>query len=272
MIESLKNLPLLQAQTQPLSAATQSFYANTFATGSGPQGTFVLTDFLGTAVGVTVGPLFKSSADIINAVTTAGSLATLISIYDVMIGCFQGLYPDPGNPPDGILIPGPLPGAGTYADLDTAIAALVVLANSEIVSLQTSLGANATTLNNNWNAISARIVYEATNQSKASLQMYALIPGDKMSVLALVTSLNGIGNETDQNGPAQFFESIADTSILSGQAIIGALREGRNDTSLNSQGLGHDNAVPPTPAAPPPQATLLNSEYTVAQARALISP
>lgn len=272
MIESLKNLPLLQAQTQPLSAASQSFYANTFATGSGPQGTFVLTDFLGTAVGITVGPLFKSTADLITTLTTAGSLDDLIEIYDVMIGCFQGLYPDPLNPPDGIEIPAGLPGAGIYADLDSAIVALVALANAEIASLQSSLGANATTLNNNWNAIAARVVYEATNQSKASLQMYALIPGDKMSVMALVTSLNGIGNETEENGPAQFFESIADITVLSGQALIGSLREGRNDTSLNSQGLGHDNAVPPTPASPPPQATLLNSEYTVAQARALISP
>lgn len=272
MIESLKNLPLLQAQTQPLSASAQSYYANTFATGSGPQGTFVLTDFLGTAVGITVGPFFKSTADIINTLTTAGSLADLIEIYDVIIGCMQGLYPDPLNPPDGIEIPAGLPGAGIYADLDSAIAALVVLANAEIANLQSSLGANATTLNNNWNSISARIVYEATNQSKASLQMYALIPGDKMSLIALITNLNGIGNDTDQNGPAQFFEQLADTAILSGQALIGALREGRNDTALNSRSLGHDNAVPPTPDAPPPQAQLLNAEYTVAEARALYTP
>jgi hypothetical protein len=232
----------------------------------------VLTDFLGTAVGITVGPFFKSTADIINTLTTAGSLADLIEIYDVIIGCLQGLYPDPLNPPDGIEIPAGLPGAGIYADLDSAIAALVALANAEIASLQSSLGANATTLNNNWNSISARIVYEATNQSRASLQMYALIPGDKMSLIALITNLNGIGNDTDQNGPAQFFEQLADTAILSGQALIGALREGRNDTALNSRGLGHDNAVPPTPDAPPPQAQLLNAEYTVAEARALYTP
>jgi hypothetical protein len=268
MIESLKNLPLLQAQTQPLSSASQSFYANTFASGTGPQGTFTITDFLGTAIGVTVGPIFKSTADLISSLTTAGSLADLIEIYDVMIGCFQGLYPDPLNPPDGIDIPAPLPGAGIYADLDSAITALVALANAEITSLGTSLGANATALNSNWNSIVNRVVYEATNQSKASLQMYALIPGDKMSVMALVTGLNGIGNETDLNGPAQFFEEIADTAGLPGQAIIGALREGRNDTALNSQGLGHDNAVLPTPSVIPPPAPLLNSEYTVAEARA----
>ena len=271
MIESLKNLPLLQAQTQPLSSASQSFYASTFASGSGPQGTFLLTDFLGTAVGITVGQYFSSATSIITSATTAGTLNTLISIYDTIIGCLQGLYPDPLNPPDGIDIPVPLPGAGIYADLDSAVAALVALANAEILSLQTTLGGNAVTLNNDWNAICARVVYEATNQSRASLQMYALIPSDKMSVLALTTSLNGIGNETQEGMGAQFFEDIADTTLLSGQAIIGALREGRNDTSLNSQALGHDNAVPSTPATLPPQATLLNSEYTVAQARAEVS-
>jgi len=270
MIESLKNLPLLQAQTQPLSSAAQTFYASTFAAGSGPQGTFVLTDFLGTAIGITVGQYFQSTTAIINAITTAGSLDDLIEIYDVMIGCFNGLYPDPLNPPDGIDIPVPLPGAGVYADLDSAIAALVGLANAEIANLQTSLGANATTMNSDWNAICARVVYEATNQSRASLQMYALIPSDKMSVLALISSLNGIGNDTQQGGGAEFFEAIANTTVLSGQALIGALREGRNDTALDSQGIGRDNAVPATPDSPPPQATLLNSEYTVTQARAVI--
>lgn len=270
MIESLKNLPLLQAQTQPLSATSQSFYANTFASGSGPQGTFLLTDFLGTAIGVTVGQYFASAASIITSATTAGTLDDLIEIYDTIIGVLDGSYPDPANPPDGIEIPAGLPGAGIYADADSAVQALVVLANAEIAALQTTLGSSATTLNADWNAICARIVYEATNQSKASLMMYGLQSGDKTSLLALMQQLNSIGNDTQEGMGAQFFESIANTSTLAGQALIGALREGRNDTSLNSQNIGHDNAVPPTPTSPPPQATLLNSEYTVAEARALV--
>jgi hypothetical protein len=268
-MESLKNLPLLNAQTQPLSSASQSFYANTFATGSGPQGTFLLTDFLGTAIGITVGQYFGSAATIISA--SSAQLADLNEIYDVMIGVLNGSYPDPLNPPDGIEIPAGLPGAGIYADADAAIQALVVLANAEIPVAQTAMGANGATLNTDWNAICARLVYEAGNQAKASLSIPALIAGDKMSVLALISSLNGIGNDTQQDMGAQFFESIANTSLLSGQAIIGALREGRNDTKMDATGIKHDNVVPDTPATPPPQATLLNSEYTVAEARALRS-
>lgn len=268
-MESLKNLPLLNAQTQPLSSASQSFYANTFATGSGPQGTFLLTDFLGTAVGVTVSQYFSSAAAIINANQTA--LTQLNLIYDTMIGVLNGSYPDPLNPPDGIEIPVGLPGAGIYVDADAAIQALVILANAEIPVAQAAMGTSGTTLNTDWNAICARLVYEAGNQAKASLSIPSLIGGDKMSVLALISSLNGIGNETQEGMGAQFFESIADTSVLSGQAIIGALREGRNDTKMNATGIGHDNVVPDLPVTPPPQATLLNSEYTVAEARALRS-
>lgn len=267
-MESLKNLALLQTQTQPLSSASQSFYANTFATGSGPQGTFLLTDFLGTAIGITIAQYFGSAAAIISASST--QLADLNEIYDTMIGVLDGSYPDPANPPDGIEIPMGLPGAGIYLDADEAIQALVVLANAEIPVAQTAMGTNGTTLTTDWTAICARLVYEAGNQSKASLSIPALISGDKMSVLALISSLNGIGNETQQGMGAQFFESIANTSLLSGQALIGALREGRNDTKMDAAGIGHDNVVPDLPVTPPPQATLLNSEYTVDEARALI--
>jgi hypothetical protein len=63
-------------------------------------------------------------------------------------------------------------------------------------------------------------------------------------------------------------EALADTSVQAGQAIIGAMREGRNDAALDSASIGHDNGVPDQPTTVPPQATLLNSQYTVAEARA----
>ena len=56
----------------------------------------------------------------------------------------------------------------------------------------------------------------------------------------------------------------------SGQALVGALRDGRNTAGLNSINLRSDNDVPQLPNAVPPQATLSSSEYTPAQARALV--
>jgi hypothetical protein len=263
-LETLKNLPLINNQTQPLSDSARTFYLSTFAGGNGPTGTYLLTDFLGTAIGVTAGQYFQSTASIISANTA--TLATLDSIYGVILGVIQGTYGDPVTGP--VVIPVGNPGAGTYSDANDALAVLIPLANAAIVTAQTALGTSATTLNNDWNAICARIVYEATNQSKASLQMYNLISGDKLSVMALTTSLNSIGQETQEGMGAQFFEAITDTSTSAGQAIIGAMREGRNNAALDAAPVARDNTVPLTQATPP-QAQLGNSEYTVAEARAL---
>lgn len=269
-LETLKNLPLVQTVTQPLSTTAKNFYLNTFALGNGPDGTYLLTDFLGTAIGVTVGTYFSEAATVIDSMQTAGTLSDLNEIYDVIQNTLDGDYPDPANPPDGIEIPAGLPGAGIYADLDAAIVALVALANAEISALNS--GANATALNTAWNAICARLVYEAGNQAKGSLSMPALIAGDKLSVMALTTTLGSIGQETQEGMGAQFFEAIADLTTQSGQAIVGSLREGRNNAAMDSAYIGHDNIVPDQPATPPPQATLSNGDYTVAQARAASTP
>lgn len=266
MMESLKNLPLINTGTQPISDATRNFYLNTFAKGSGPYGTYLLTDFLGTAIGVTVGTYFASAASIIN--NNTANLADLNEIYDVMIGVLDGSYPDPANPPDGIEIPVGVPGAGVYVDADAATVALIALAEAEIVTAQTAMGADGTTLNTDWNSICARVVYEAQNQSRASLLLYNQTAGDQTSVLSLIQSLGSIGNETQEGMAAQLFEAIADTAIASGQAIIGSMREGRNNTVMDTARIGHSNQVPDQSPTPLPQATLLNSEYTVAEARA----
>jgi hypothetical protein len=47
------------------------------------------------------------------------------------------------------------------------------------------------------------------------------------------------------------------------------MREGRNNEALDAESVKHDNVIPEAPSSPIPQATLSNSEYTVAQARAL---
>jgi hypothetical protein len=68
-----------------------------------------------------------------------------------------------------------------------------------------------------------------------------------------------------------FWKAIANTANQYGQAMVGALREGRNTAGVNAVGLESiDNACATvSPHAVPPQATLSSSEYTPAQARAL---
>lgn len=268
MIESLKNLPLLQSLTTPISTSARSYYLNTFAGGSGPNGTYLLTDFLGTAIGVTVGQYFASAAAIIAARTTDGTLTGYIAVLDNILGTVDGTFGDPVTGP--VTIPSG-PGTGVYTDANDALATLIPLANTAISSAASAMGTDATTLNTDWSNICARVVYETGNQSKASLQIVNLTAGDKLSIMSLITSLGSIGIDTEQGMSAQFFEEIANLNVISGQAIVGSGREGRNNAAMNEANIGHDNVVPDQPTTEPPQAELLNSEYTVSEARAVIS-
>lgn len=266
-METLKGLPLLNTGKQPISDATRNFYLNTFAGGTGDNGTYVLTDFVGTAIGVTAGTLFDQATAVIVQRTTSGTLTTLSTIYTRMVNSCNGTYgPVPGGP---ITIPAG-PGAGVYADPDTAVSTLIPLAETEIGNLVSTLGSDTTILNNAWNGICQRVIYETNNLNKCSINLTQLIAGDKFSAMSLVSSLPGYGNDTTQGGAGQFFEAIANTSSLFGQAIIGAMREGRNNTQMDASRVGRDNTIPDTPTSVPAQATLASSSYTVAEARTFV--
>jgi hypothetical protein len=91
-----------------------------------------------------------------------------------------------------------------------------------------------------------------------------------LPITAFIPALAGYGQDTQVGMSAQFLESIANTANQSGQAMVGALREGRNTAALNSINLRPDNDVPQLPNAVPPQATLSSCTYTPSEARALV--
>jgi len=275
-IETLKNLPLMEAQTQPLSDAVKDFYLDSFAGGSGPDGTYLITDFFGTAAGVPGTQSLTTTISILNARLADGTLSSLAQIYLVMKNVVSGVYGDPVTGP--VVIPSGLPGAGTYngippADPDPgttpaeqAFQVLVPLAQSAISTAATAMGPDTTTLNNAFTGMATHVTQESVNQTKAAINFADLTAGDKTSVMALVTSFTGLGTDVAVGQAAQFFEDIVDIDTASGQAIIGAMREGRNQVQLAEVGINGYDIVPDQPEIPPPPAPLLSSSYTVAEA------
>ena len=75
--------------------------------------------------------------------------------------------------------------------------------------------------------------------------------------MAFVQSLPEYGLDVFAGGTAYFLEQIADTSTQGGQAMVGCLREGRNNARLNTTQLGTDiapkdvSAVTPSPVIVP---------------------
>ena len=88
--------------------------------------------------------------------------------------------------------------------------------------------------------------------------------------MSFVQNLPGYGVNTEQYGPSQFLESVADLNTQGGQAIVACLREGRNAAFLNAVSIGLDTTIPAAPTSVPPQANLIPSTYSAAEAANLV--
>jgi len=263
---TLKGLDLIGNTTTPVPADVATYYATNIALGSGPNGTFLTTDFFGSAAGIPYNTQLSSVTSTMSAQLTAGTLSTLSTVYSQMKSVVTGAY---GAPPT-ITIPSGS-AAGVYATYDAALAALVTAANAAVGAAITAMGATTTaSLNTSWYTMALHSANEVAFQTKASIDYTTLTAGAQLPITAFIPALAGYGQQTQTGMAAQFLESIANTANQYGQAMVGALREGRNTAGLNSVNLKIDNAVPQQPNSVPPQAMLSDSEYTPAEARALV--
>ena len=262
---TLKGLDLIANTTTPVPADVATYYDTNIALGSGPDGTFLTTDFFGSAAGIPYNDYLTTVTATITAQLTAGTLTTLNDIYSRMKNVVTSVY---GVPPT-ITIPAGS-AAGVYATYDAALAALITAADTAIGTAVVAMGTATTTLNTAWTEMVQHSANEPVFQAKASIDYATLTAGAQLPITAFIPALAGYGQQTQTGMAAQFLESIANTANQYGQAMVGALREGRNTAGLNSINLKSDNDVPQQPASVPPQATLSSSEYTPAQARALV--
>jgi hypothetical protein len=129
------------------------------------------------------------------------------------------------------------------------------------------MGADTSVLNNAFVSMATQVTQEAINQAKAEIDFVDLAENDQTSVMSLATSFTSLGTDAAVGQAAQFFEDIADIDTATGQAIVGSMREGRNQVQLAEVGINGYDIVPDAPETPPPLAPLLNSSYTVAEAR-----
>jgi hypothetical protein len=262
---TLRGLDLIANTTTPVPAAVASYYNSSLALGSGPNGTYLTTDFFGSTAGIPFNDDLTTVTSTISAQLSAGTLTTLNTIYSRMVSVVTSAY---GTPPT-ITIPAG-PAAGTYATYDLALAALITAADAAIGTAIVTMGTATTTLNTAWTEMVQHSVNEPVFQAKASINYATLTAGAQLPITAFIPALAGYGQDTQVGMSAQFLESIANTANQYGQAMVGALREGRNTAGLDAVNLKIDNGVPQQPTSVPPQATLSSSEYTPAQARALV--
>ena len=245
-ISTLAGLPLVQDQTSVLDTAVTSYFES-IATGSGPNGTITVSDVIGSMWGYNVTqPLTDAAAAI--ASIPSGSLTTLFSIYTRMVNVTTGTY---GNPTTGPVVIPAGPAAGTYADGNAALTALITAANTEVSSVAVSYSTECATANTNFDTISDQLLDETNYQNNGGLSYGSYQASNQPSVTAFVMNLPRYGTMTEPYDEAYFLNQVADLSTLGGQAIVGSMREGVNATLLSAAGLGVDIKPAAEPENPP---------------------
>jgi hypothetical protein len=237
-IKTLEDLPLIKDFTTPITEATKQFYLDTLAKGSGPNGLVLVKDFFGESTGGIASEDIITVAALLRKQLAAGTLSTLPAIYANMKGSVNGSF---GTSP--VVIPSG-PGAGSYANANAAIAALVALAEPAISAAAAAMGGDTATINSAFSEPAAATVSEQEFQTDAGIVFDDLTEDTLTPVLALISSVPSLGTSDALGRPSQFFESVLDKESVAGQALIAAMREGQNSLELNSVGINGYNIIP----------------------------
>jgi hypothetical protein len=282
--QTTKNLPLISSLTEPVPSSVANYLSNIAGTNGNSVG---VCDVLGVAAGYQITDLFANTV----AVLANTNVTYLTTIYQTMNSVVGNVYGDPILGP--VVIPGGRPAAGTYtattdgmgnilfSAADTAITGsggdtpptgpgLIPVATTEIGNIIVAYANQTASLNSYFNSMAQQISQENTLQAQIPIDFANLLPNNNSSIYSLIFSLPIYGQQTQQGGESQFWEGVANLSTFTGQALVGALREGQNRPYLDNAGIATNAAIPADPVPPIPPAPLIPATYTAQQAANLV--
>jgi hypothetical protein len=221
-LSTMKDLPLIQAQTSAVETSVAAYIASNVATGTGPCGVLTTYDVLGLALDSNdFAARLNTATTAINALQAAGSLAVLNAAYVSVLAAVND--------------------AGALVSIANANAAIATLSASPYV----------TTLNTAWTYTANLMNLSAKYTTEAGIDYFLLQPNATLSTNSFVQNLPFYGRLTADGDAAEFLENLADVTTLGGQAIVGAMREGRNQERLNASGLYNTTQIPSNPVVAP---------------------
>lgn len=259
--ETTKDLPLIADLTQPVPQNVKDYYTENFATGTGPDGTLVLTDVLGAALGT--GYVDELTNVVVNIQEISSSLSNLSGVYTVMLNTNSGVYGDP------VVGPVDIPDYGNFVNAESAYSSVLIsAAQNELDQAVIAFPVQTTAMNLAFNTIGNLIVNETNNAANAGIVIGDLetAPVSRGIIMSFVQSLDSYAQDVGLNGPAQVLQQLANVETQGGQAVVAAMRAGRNIARLAELGVGQDIAIPSTSSLSPPNTSLLNSSFSESDA------
>lgn len=218
-IETTKDLAV-NGTSVPVDAALANTSLSLIALGSGPHGTYTMSNFLGCMSGLPYD--WKTIQSLILALQTT----TLSSIYSAI---YARLI------------------SGVVLNIDSDIQALIDAANVEIAAIKTAQSTKSTQLNTLWNITGTQLTIE----QRARVNGLPELPSPRVTTMStfptiqysFVDQIVRYAKNTEPHMYAQTLEAISDLTGIGGQSIVGMMRESRNTATLMAAGITLDNNI-----------------------------
>lgn len=233
LVQTNQGLGLVESQTKTVPAVVTETYKQDLGSGSGPDGVIQLRDVVGVVTDASIITGLTRAAAQISAIDTTVLSGIFARMQDLLAGTYGGPY-GPITIPAG-------PGAGSYANVDVALQALIAVAESEILILATGNPDTATTTTAVWLDIAGSLQRQTINLASAGIEFGDLVGDNLPAAMSFASSLHAFSQDPDTN---DFLIAVSDLSTLSGQSTVASLREGRNIAALQQAGIQLDTQIP----------------------------
>jgi len=221
-IETTKGLNLVNGTDVPVNTELATAAFNILAQGTGPSGSYTMSDFFGAMSGL---PYYWQEIynNIIDIQTD-----NLKTIYDNLYSLISG---------------------ASDTNIDSQVEDLVNQANAEIAQILSKNQLKAANLNKIYNLVGTQLANEQQARYNAIYPVPSPTRDPKINpypstIVNFVSSISEFAQSTAPNMEAQTLEAIADLSLVGGQSIIGLMRQERNQAKLQLAGITLDNEIP----------------------------
>ena len=211
-LETTQGLNLINGTNVPTNTTNAQIALTSIALGSGASNTYTYSDFFGSMSGL------PYPWEIMQSLIQSIQTSTLATIYANLYTATQG----------------------SSVGLDAAVQAQIDLANTEIATIQNVSPIQATQLNSLYSQTATQLNIE----QRARYNGISTVVYKTPTVYSFVDSIPNYALDTQPNMAAQTLEAISDLTNVTGQSIVGMMRENRNQTRLNLVGIPLDNNIP----------------------------
>jgi hypothetical protein len=233
LVETNQGLTLVESQINTVPAVVTETYKQDLGSGSNPDGTIQLTDLVGVVTDLDIVDVLTQVATDIGVIDATALSAIFTRMQNLLTGVYGGAY-GPITIPAG-------PGSGSYADVDTALQALISVADSEISTLAASYPDTAAASTAAWIGIAGSLQRQTVNLASAGID-FSELPGNNLpAAMSFASGLHAFAVDPETN---DFLTTVANPNTLSGQSIVASLREGRNIAALQQAGIQLDTQIP----------------------------